>query len=490
MPNFNIITKCNFGQTYRSLWCRICGKIFENLADFREHLETENHGSIWQQDTTDCENILEQDEGEENDGKYIEISTASSQSESLTESENSTDILQRFTPFSATPQPPVDNNCSPNLASFPNEAIQNSWPFQDHLIEEIMENVTNHDGFNQHGLDQIKILMCLCQQKAIVVATESERASPIKEIGNHVTAEVIAEKPSSSALLVKVQCADYSVNLKLNTEPLSTLNSHLNDTDNELYSSGDNSTAPLPDFLIHKMIQLYRTFPQLWDPNHLDFNSRILRRQAWVNLTMEFNSIVGKQFSWRTLHRKLTDYAKYYKKLVTEKGNYENLINKWAFYEDFKVLDDVVTLEYKTSDFSKRSCKQRNIELMCNRLQDEHNLQLTTERLKNRLIELRAQYRSAKKQRLKCLNAQQQFSANDFEFYEALSFLDDHIDPFNCDICKMEFKKLTDYNQHMKKNMRRKAAYYFATSAVAVYGKCLPYLWPQIYHTQQSCASC
>lgn len=107
--------------------------------------------------------------------------------------------------------------------------------------------------------------------------------------------------------------------------------------------------------------------------------------------------------------------------------------------------------DIKQPDYNKRSIKQRNIELMCNILQEEHNLQLTTERLKNRLIELRTQYRSAKKQRLKCEKNQQKFSSDAFEFYEALNFLDDHIDPFICEKCKMEFKKLTDFNQHLKK---------------------------------------
>lgn len=91
------------------------------------------------------------------------------------------------------------------------------------------------------------------------------------------------------------------------------------------------------------MIELYRKYPQLWNPNHLDYNSRILRRQAWVSLTKEFNTAVGKQFSWRTMHRKLTDYAKYYKKLITEQEDYEEVENKWTFYEDFKFLDDVVS---------------------------------------------------------------------------------------------------------------------------------------------------
>ncbi|TMW39346.1 hypothetical protein DOY81_015575, partial [Sarcophaga bullata] len=185
-------------------------------------------------------------------------------------------------------------------------------------------------------------------------------------------------------------------------------------------------------------------YPQLWNPNHLDFNSRNLRRQAWFTLTAEFCEAVGKQLSWRTLHRKLTDYAKYYKRLITEQEEdcKENNI-KWTFYEDFKFLDDVIAVHdelqrsvhhrdnnfkiiaiYETlpqlwnikhQDFNKRNIKQRNIELMCNRLQEENNLQITSERLKNRIIELRAQYRAAKKQRLKCEESQQKF-VTDFEF--------------------------------------------------------------------------
>ena len=126
---------------------------------------------------------------------------------------------------------------------------------------------------------------------------------------------------------------------------------------------------------------------------------------------------------------------------------------------NFKIIAIYETLpqlwNIKHQDFNKRNIKQRNIELMCNRLQEENNLQITSERLKNRLIELRAQYRAAKKQRLKCEKNQQKFFT-DFEFYEALKFLDDHIDPFICKPCKMEFKKLTDYNHHLKRQHESK----------------------------------
>lgn len=120
-----------------------------------------------------------------------------------------------------------------------------------------------------------------------------------------------------------------------------------------------------------------------------------------------------------------------------------------AIYETFPQLWDI-----KHPDYNRRPIKQRNFELMCNRLQEENNLQLTTDRLKNRLIELRTQYRLAKKQRIKCEKNKQTFYT-DFEFYEALKFLDPHIDPFICE-CNIEFKKLTDYNQHVKKEHQKK----------------------------------
>lgn len=129
---------------------------------------------------------------------------------------------------------------------------------------------------------------------------------------------------------------------KLNVEFSESPKPTLNDSDNEHFSSAEICTIPLPDHLIHKMIDLYRKYSQLWNPNHLDYNSRTLRRQAWCSLTKEYNSTVGKQLSWRTLHRKLTDYAKYYKKLITEQEHYEQQENKWTFYEDFKFMDDVV----------------------------------------------------------------------------------------------------------------------------------------------------
>lgn len=87
---------------------------------------------------------------------------------------------------------------------------------------------------------------------------------------------------------------------------------------------------------------------------------------------------------------------------------------------------------------------------MCNRLQEETNKEINPERVKNRIIEMRTQYRADKKKRLRCLNNKQRFFP-EFEFYEEFSFIDAHIDPFECDICHIDFKRLTDFNNHIRK---------------------------------------
>lgn len=87
---------------------------------------------------------------------------------------------------------------------------------------------------------------------------------------------------------------------------------------------------------------------------------------------------------------------------------------------------------------------------MCNRLQEETNKEINPERVKNRIIEMRTQYRADKKMRLRCLNNKQRFFP-EFEFYEEFSFIDAHIDPFECDICHIDFKRLTDFNNHIRK---------------------------------------
>ena len=177
------------------------------------------------------------------------------------------------------------------------------------------------------------------------------------------------EQPFSlEPLVVKVQCADFSLDLKLDPNQEA-----LNDSDNDFQTSMDNSKEELPliDSEVRKMIGFYRKYPQLWNPNHLDFNSRNLRRQAWFTLTAEFCETVGKQFSWRTLHRKLTDYAKYYKKLITEQEEDCKDINiKWTFYEDFKFLDDVVSSRgfycmYMISNVCITDCRSRRTAAQC-----------------------------------------------------------------------------------------------------------------------------
>ncbi|XP_065365637.1 uncharacterized protein LOC135958675 [Calliphora vicina] len=555
-PNFRHYERMKFLDKHIDPFsCRICGKIFENLPGFREHLEEENHGNVLQGDnendvkgedkeTGTCKETMDtekQDSFQVNEvlNKPIENVADYQNSATIfinnmdyyTEADNSCDILQTFTPLACTPNPNLDPVTNLNLDSLENnkaiiqevlifpcntpaEPIIDSLHIEDQLMEEIMENVTNDDTFSKQSLDHFINSVTNCEElgennvineeifTAVDMSTENVIILDQPDVITDQTLDVPSPQANDEEMISKMipeiketeqsslenasltsQCTDFSEDLKLNPEPLEIPQPACNDSDPEFHSSADISTIPLPDQEIHKMIELYRKYPQIWNPNHLDYNSRILRRQAWCTLTMEFNSVVGKQFSWRTLHRKLTDYSKYYKKLITEQKDYEELENKWTFYEDFKFLDDVLAVhdelqrsvhhrdnnfkiiniyetlpqlwDIKHPDYNKHSIKQRNIELMCNRLQEENNLQLTTERLKNRLIELRTQYRAAKRQRLKCERNQQKFET-DFVFYEAFKFLDPHIDPFICEQCNKEFKKLTDYNRHLKREHKKK----------------------------------
>ena len=193
-----------------------------------------------------------------------------------------------------------------------------------------------------------------CVEDFLTESLQSRSNEGLKTLTEAEDSQEAREQPFSfEPLVVKVQCADFSLDLKLDPNQET-----LNDSDNDFQASMDNNKEELPlnDSEVRKMIGFYRKYPQLWNPNHLDFNSRNLRRQAWFTLTAEFCEAVGKQFSWRTLHRKLTDYAKYYKKLITEQEEDCKEINiKWTFYEDFKFLDDVVSgssinCEYKISN--------------------------------------------------------------------------------------------------------------------------------------------
>ncbi|ALC49675.1 rgr [Drosophila busckii] len=224
-----------------------------------------------------------------------------------------------------------------------------------------------------------------------------------------------------------------------------------------------------------KLIELYQAQANLWDPNHLDYASRKQRRQSWLRITQELNEFsCGKQrYNWHMLHRKLTDYLKYYRR----ERERQSLDSNWTFYGAFSFLDDVLpvshvlqkSLQQRDSnlkiiqvyqsyeqlwctthaDYTKRKQRQRQLESLCTRLQEECNLQLTVERLKNRLIEFRCQYRQCKQSRQAALKRGESWQPN-YEYYANLKFLELHVSPFDCTSCDASFKRRTDCLAHQR----------------------------------------
>uniref|UniRef100_A0A1B0FMW7 Uncharacterized protein n=1 Tax=Glossina morsitans morsitans TaxID=37546 RepID=A0A1B0FMW7_GLOMM len=101
-------------------------------------------------------------------------------------------------------------------------------------------------------------------------------------------------------------------------------------------------------------------------------------------------------------------------------------------------------------NYNKHNNKQRSLEILCSRLQQECQVQLTLERVKQRLTDLKCQYRLAKKQRLDASKQEISFRT-DFEYYEHMTFLDQHVAPFICDMCQTEFKRFKDFNLHQRR---------------------------------------
>lgn len=235
------------------------------------------------------------------------------------------------------------------------------------------------------------------------------------------------------------------------------------------------------------LVELYRSHVCLWDPNHLDYHARKQRRQAWQAITKELNARAGQRLSWQMLHRKITDYTKYYRKekqrrMEEQQPSEEQLqqqqqdqSSKWCLYQQFAFLDDVlpVSSEMQKSlnqrdsnlkiisvyqsypqlwctdhpDYTKRRQRQRQLESLCTRLQEESNLQVTVERLKSRLIEFRCQYRHCKEARMEALKKSEPWTPS-YEYYEPLRFLELHVAPFQCPRCPASFKRRSDFLQH------------------------------------------
>ncbi|KAH8245339.1 hypothetical protein KR032_009282 [Drosophila birchii] len=275
------------------------------------------------------------------------------------------------------------------------------------------------------------------------------------------------------------------------------------DTSGEVLEAETSSTGSSPRLRLslqdtQDLIELYRSHVCLWDPNHLDYHARKQRRLAWQAITKELNSKTGQNYSWQLLHRKITDYTKYYRKErerrmeekqpqqqqqqqqqqqepSEEDKDTKDKSSKWSFYLEFSFLDDVLPVSSEMQkglnqrdsnlkiisvyqsypqlwctdhpDYTKRRQRQRQLESLCTRLQEESNLQVTVERLKSRLIEFRCQYRHCKEARMEALKKSEPWTP-DYEYYEPLRFLELHVAPFQCPRCPASFKRRTDYLQH------------------------------------------
>ncbi|KAH8274385.1 hypothetical protein KR026_004553 [Drosophila bipectinata] len=227
------------------------------------------------------------------------------------------------------------------------------------------------------------------------------------------------------------------------------------------------------------LVELYRSQVCLWDPNHLDYHARKQRRLAWQKITEDLNTKTGQTLNWQQVHRKIMDFIKYYKKERTrsQEGPKEGdpLKEQWNLFEEFRFLDDVLPISnelQKSSnqresnlkiisvyqsysqlwctdhpDYTKRRQRQRQLESLCNRLQEECNIQMTVERLKSRLIDFRCQYRHCKEARMEALKKSEDWTPT-YEFYEPLRFLELHVAPFQCPRCPANFKRRTDFLQH------------------------------------------
>ncbi|XP_075156408.1 uncharacterized protein LOC142229723 [Haematobia irritans] len=446
--------------------CRMCGKIFESLFSFKEHIETYNHGNILEEEDEDeQEETLEASSTlplDNNDDTVLCGTNEKFEISMKAKDQNSVSVFIK--PLKVAQEVEIATS-----GEGVNRATAvNGLPMEDQIMAEIIENVSNEDEeFAPKTLDTYLHSCDSPEDVTMFIDSTSSSATTI---------EFPLQSDDASSVRSSITSATRREDLpKLDGRRRPNRTKAY--AEDEEYHSGDGDTqsARLSDEEIRLMISIYRRYRQLWDPNHLDYNTRSLRRQAWFALTTEFNKAIHRNFSWRSLYRKLIDYAKYYKKLTAEQN--PNDI-KWVFYQDLMFLDDVIAVSnelgrsihqrsttlklieiyrdlsqlwnIRDPDFNKRPVKQRNINIMCNRLQEETNKDINPERIKNRIIELRTQYRAEKKKRLRCLNNKQKFFP-EFEYYEEFSFIDAHIDPFECDICGGDFKRLTDFNNHVRK---------------------------------------
>ncbi|KAL7742823.1 hypothetical protein ACLKA6_019629 [Drosophila palustris] len=335
---------------------------------------------------------------------------------------------------------------------------------EDHIQEDhLQENHLQENYLQEHHLHKDDILEDHIQEDHLQENYIQEKASAC--VAAHPDEQLPLREEESSSTRHTEEASEYS------QSSTNTTNQQANKLRVRLSLQQTN-----------KLIELYQSHPNLWDPNHLDYHARKQRRQSWHNIAAELNdySMGSSRYSWQMLHRKLTDYTKYYRRerqreALAEEGEGEG--TRWSFYDAFSFLDDVLpiscvlqkSLQQRDSnlkiiqvyqsyeqlwctnhpDYTKRKQRQRQLESLCTRLQEECNLQITVERLKNRLIEFRCQYRQCKESRQAALKLGVNWQPT-YEYYQQLQFLELHVSPFNCIYCPASFKRRTDFLRHQR----------------------------------------
>lgn len=336
----------------------------------------------------------------------------------------------------------------------------------------------------QEQLQELSQLCAADEELPLQLCAVDEDLQPADVLLEQLTQEVLQlESMPTQEIVTPTTAID---TLPQPSEPVATLQvsvelqqeAELSATEDSL--PGEHQRVRLTLLQTIKLIELYQAQPNLWDPNNLDYHSRKQRRASWHHVAAELNAYAGASYTWQMLHRKLTDYTKYYRRekqreALAEEGEGEG--TRWNYYEAFGFLDDVLpmscvlqkTLQQRDSnlkiikvyqsyeqlwntahpDYTKRKQRQRQLESLCTRLQEECNLQITVERLKNRLIEFRCQYRQCKQARQLAQKRGETWTST-YEFYEQLKFLELHVSPFCCPHCPNSFKRRTDYLRHQR----------------------------------------
>ncbi|XP_053951925.1 uncharacterized protein LOC128859176 [Anastrepha ludens] len=262
------------------------------------------------------------------------------------------------------------------------------------------------------------------------------------------------------------------------------------DDQNEVEADNDadiietESFARLTPDQTHKLIRLYEQYPMLWDPDHADFSTRERRRNAWRQMTSQLNSHFQMRYTWTTVHRKMHDYVKYYKR-ERQRIEVEGGGTRWCFYDDFAFLGQVLTEqasdapkllltkqqnqkiikvydEYpqlwntQHTQFKRRCLRQGLFKSMSDKLRDAHNINISPLKLKQRIVEFRCTYRIEKERRF-AAEQQGEIYKPCYEYYELLNFLDPHVAPFICPKCGVQYKKHTEIERHMRKEHSNKS---------------------------------